>query len=214
MKLSTTPLSLTEISDCIKNWEKIRTTYEGVKMFLNAAPSYVFQKSNPEQVENFHVYPGVHPETNACYIFLISEDKDKKQDSKKELYDAIIQCPLGQFSNTPPDTIPEKEALHRIESWAKNRLDWAKIQMKSATGMFMAYNMPASYVQTDVKYETFFALKDKEDAPDNRVADLVTVEYEAVHKVFYDVVRPVPPFDFAPMSSFYLLTGDFLGSEN
>lgn len=214
METNTTSLTLTEISDCIKNWEKIRTTYEGVKMFLNAAPSYVFHKSDPEQVENFHVYPGVHPETNACYVFLISADKDKKQDSKKVLYDAIIQCLLGQFSTTPPDTIPEKEARQRIEYWEKNRLDWAKIQMKSTIGMFMAYNMPASYVQTDVKYETFFALKDKEDAPDKHVADLVTVEYEAVHKVYYDVVRPVPPFDFAPISSFYLLSGNFLEEEN
>lgn len=213
METNATPLTLTEIYDCIKNWEKIRTTYEGVKMFLNAAPSYVFSKSDPEQVENFHVYPGVHPETNACYVFLISAGKDKKQDSKKVLFDSIIQCPLGALSNTDPDTIPEKEARQRIDYWKVNRLDWAKMQMKSTIGMFMAYNMPASYVQTDVKYETFFALKGKEDAPGKHVADLVTVEYDAVQKVYYDVVRPVPPFDFAPMSSFYLLSGDFLEAE-
>ena len=145
--------------------------------------------------------------------FCDNEDKDKKQDSKKDLYAAIIQCPLGQFSDIP-GTITEKEALHRIESWKRDKYTWAKIQIESPIGMFQAYSMPASQVQQGIKYETFFGLKDKEDAPDKHVADLITVEYAAVQKVYYDVVRPVPPFDFAPISSFYLLSGNFLEEEN
>ena len=61
-------------------------------------------------------------------------------------------------------------------------------------------------MERNVQYATFFALKPDSSSLTEYDADLITADTSRGFETYYDTVRPVPPFDVAPQSSFYLLS--------
>lgn len=206
MKLS----SLSEIRDCINHWQEIRNDATEVVKYLGNAQSFTYCKKGCKKTDYLHVYPGVHPKTKIFYVFLISKENDRHQRDAK-LYKSITQCLVQRSISNDPGTIPEREAKLRIDNWDKYVVEWIKNQINTPNGIFKAFNMPASHMRKCRKYKTFFALKNLDnvsEAGEEYEADLISTEsfFRRV-SVYYDFVRPVPPFGGGTTKAdFYLLS--------
>lgn len=197
--------SLSEIRDCINYWQEIRNDTNEVLKYLSTSKWFSYCKKGCGKTDYLHVYPGVHPKTKKFYIFLISQENDRPQEDYK-LYKSITQCLVKGSISNGIGTIPEKEAKERIENWDTYVIEWIKNQIKTEYGIFKAFIMPASHMRKCRKYKTFFALKNVTDSFKTAYeADLIsTVSFFGRTGVYYDFVRPVPPFGGG--GKFYLLS--------
>lgn len=195
--------NLGSIVSCLKAWENIRNNPSEVIEYLSLGNYFSF-KRNMHETPNLHAYPGISTADKEFYMFLIDAEADRSS-SEADLFNAITICKVKRNMGSS-DEIPEAEALKRIDTWKRDYSTWATAQINNrqqTQGIFKAFNVPSSYMQRDVEYSSFFALKQEGLA--SYSADLVTVDHSKSSIAFYDTVRPVPPFDVAPQSSFYLL---------
>lgn len=198
--------NLQQVTNCLKEWQAMRNEPKEVLKFLALGNQFSFKRTQDPTV-NLHAYPGVSAANNSFYIFLIDASQDHNS-SETALFNAITVC---QVQNTvgDPHQIPEVEAKRRIDNWKNHFEEWATAQIdlrQQTQGIFKAFEVPATYMQRDADYVTFFGLKDDSSAPTGYQADLVTTIQAGRALAYYDTVRPVPPFDVAPESSFYLLS--------
>ncbi|MDR6968510.1 hypothetical protein J2X31_002533 [Flavobacterium arsenatis] len=195
--------NLASIVSCLKEWDTIRDNSFEVTEFLNLGNYFSFTRNKPE-TSAIHAYPGICAADKEFYMFLIDAEADQKS-SESDLFNAITICKVKRNMGNS-DEIPEAEALKRIDTWKRDCSAWATEQINNrqqTQGIFQAFNVPSSYMQKDVEYSTFFALK--QEGLGSYSADLVTVDRSKSSIAFYDTVRPVPPFDVTPRSNFYLL---------
>lgn len=197
--------SFSEITDCIQYWKSIRNEPEKVLSYLGQGDAFYFIPQGEKITSNFHVYPGVCPKTDTMYMFLIPAEDDKKS-SDEALFNAIIQSVVIKTVGGTPE-ISELDAKKRINNWNTHYKQWVPEQTKTPDGLFLAFNLPSSYMKASCKYVTYFALRVSSEEITGYRADLVTVDHEEEKARFFDTVRPVPPFDSEyPESSFYLLS--------
>lgn len=195
--------NLASIVSCLKEWEIIRDNPSQVIEYLSLGNYFSFKRNMPE-ASNLHAYPGICAADKEFYMFLIDAKADRKS-SDSELFNAITICKVKRNLGGS-DEIPEAEALKRIDTWKKEYSQWTTEQINNrqeTQGIFKAFNVPSSYMERNVEYSTFFGLK--EQSSTRYSADLITVDNSKTSIAFYDTVRPVPPFDVAPQSSFHLL---------
>lgn len=206
--------NLNDVTKCINNWLKIRNDSTICSTYFNTENYFTFGINN--LVENYHVYLGIDDSEKVLYVFLLDSQLDNAQDRSKIFSNLIICKVIGRsqitisLANTesglPPDGISPTDAISRIENWANNLGVWFRKQAGTAAGVFEAYNLPAAYMVTGQNYQTFFALKANNTNPTGFYADLVTATTSSQGITqFYNVVRPVPPFDILPENDFYLL---------
>ena len=179
----TLPKDITQIKEYIKNWQTIRKDSSELKKYLSISDSFSYINSY-SSIENLHVYPGVCLKKKTLYMFLIDAEMDKKRQ-----YDTIIISEVGVCLGMGTTPIPTELAMGRIDNWKGKRDAWIDKQVQTEEGIFEAFNVPASYMEKGVEYETFFSLKENPKTSSEFDADLITMR-----KNFYDVVRPVPPF--------------------
>lgn len=198
--------NLDSILSCMKQWDQISNSPSDIIKFLNIG-NYFSIKRNKPATPNMHAYPGVSIDDNEFYIFLI-DTADDKNSSESDLFNAITVCKVEKnYSNG--DEIPEAEAKKRIENWKNGYTDWAtaQIQFKQQTGgIFKAFNFPSDYLDENSEYATYFGLNESSLSKAAYVADLITLNTSKAATVYYDTVRPVPPFDIFPETSFHLLS--------
>lgn len=197
--------NLESILRCLREWNNIRDNSSEVIEFLSLGNYFSFKRNAPE-TSAIHAYPGICAAENEFYMFLIDATADHNS-SESDLFNAITVCKVKRNLGNS-DEIPEAEALKRIDAWKRDYAAWATVQINNrqqTQGIFKAFYVPSSYMQRDVEYTSFFGLKEEVGASANGTADLITVDNSKSKTAFYDTVRPVPPFDVAPQSSFYLL---------
>ncbi|RYJ44804.1 hypothetical protein [Flavobacterium beibuense] len=195
--------SLSDVISCIKQWNNIRNNGTEVVNYLNLGNAFSYTLKST--TSDLHAYPGVC-NGNEFYMFLIPANQDTNQ-SEADLFNAITICQVSRVLGDP-HTIPEPEALNRINAWSKNYSQWANSQISRAAvtdGIFQVFNMPSTYMKPNHEYVTFFALKTSPKATTGFDADLVTND-PASSSSFYDTVVPMPPYTALPQSSFYLLS--------
>ncbi|WP_417353630.1 hypothetical protein [Flavobacterium alkalisoli] len=195
--------SLSDVISCLKEWENIRNNSAEVVNYLNLGNAFSYSLKSTSS--DLHAYPGVC-NGNQFYMFLIPADQDINQNDE-DLFNAITICQVSRVLGDP-HTIPEPEALNRINAWSKNYSQWANNQISKAAvsnGIFQVFNMPSTYMKPDHEYVTFFALKASSKATTGFDADLVTND-PASTASYYDTVMPMPPYTAMPQSSFYLLS--------
>lgn len=198
--------NLESILACMKDWEQIRNNPEKVIEYLGKGNYFPVSRNKPE-ANNLHAYPGIDTATNEFYIFLIDAQADRNS-SPIDLFNAITVCQVKQYHGNTHE-IPELIARKRIDEWGKRYQTWAADQINfqiQTQGIFKAFNIPSSYIMRGKPYSTFFGLKQHNGSATGYDADLISVDSSTVSKVYYDTVRPVPPFDVLPQSSFYLLS--------
>lgn len=197
--------NLGDIVKCLKEWDRIRDNSSEVVTYLGLGNHFTF-KRNSSDASNLHVYPGICASDKELYMFLIDAKADQDT-SETDLFNNITICKVTQnISNS--DEIPLAEALKRISAWKKEYSSWAIDQInnrKVTQGIFRAFNMPSSHIEKNIEYSSFFALKEQGGSNKGYTADLVTIDNSKSSITYYDTVRPVPPFDIAPLSNFYLL---------
>jgi hypothetical protein len=198
--------NLDSILSCMKQWDQIRDNSSDVINYLNLG-NYFSIKRNKPATPNLHAYPGISIDDNEFYMFLI-DAVDDKNSSESDLFNSITVCKVEKnYSNG--DEIPEAVAKERIENWKNRYADWAiaQIQFKQQTsGIFKAFNFPSDYLDENSEYATYFGLKENSLSKAAYAADLITVNISKATAVYYDTVRPVPPFDVFPETSFHLLS--------
>lgn len=197
--------NLGSIVSCLKEWDNIRDNPSEVIKYLGLGNHFSFKRNMPE-ASNLHAYPGICAADNSFYMFLIDAEADRNS-SEMDLFNAITICKVTRNLGNS-DEIPEAEALKRIDTWKRDYSTWATAQINNrqqTLGIFKAFNVPSSYIKRNVEYSTFFGLKQEVGASASYNADLITVDHSKSSLAFYDTVRLVPPFDVAPLSSFYLL---------
>lgn len=197
--------NLGNIVSCLREWDNIRDNPPKVIEYLGLGNHFSFKRTMSE-ASDLHAYPGICTADKAFYMFLIDAEADRNS-SETDLFNAITICKVKRNMGNS-DEIPEAEALKRIDTWKRDYSKWATAQINNrqqTQGIFKAFNVPSSYMQRDVEYSSFFGLKQESGALASHSADLVTVDHSKSSIAFYDTVRPVPPFDVAPRSSFYLL---------
>lgn len=197
--------NLGSIVNCLREWDNISDNPSEVIEYLGLGNYFSFKRNMPE-ASNLHAYPGICAADKTFYMFLIDAEADRKS-SETDLFNAITICKVKRNIGNS-DEIPEAEALKRIDAWKKDYPNWATSQINNrqqTQGIFKAFNVPSSNIQRNVEYSTFFGLKQIIGSSSSQSADLITVDHSKSSIAFYDTVRPVPPFDVAPRSSFYLL---------
>ena len=197
--------NLGSIVSCLREWDNIRDNSSEVIEYLGLGNYFSFKRNMPE-ASNLHAYPGICAADKAFYMFLIDAEADRNS-SETDLFNAITICKVKRNMGNS-DEIPEAEALKRIEVWKRDYSKWATAQINNrqqTQGIFKAFNVPSSNIQRNVEYSSFFGLKQISGSSSSQSADLITVDHSKSSIAFYDTVRPVPPFDVAPRSSFYLL---------
>lgn len=198
--------NLDSILDCMKNWKDIRDDADKITGCLSKGNYFTLKRDKPE-AQNLHAYPGIDNSTQEFYMFIIDAALDKNN-TPVNLFNAITICKVEDY-NGNSDIIPDTIARKRIEDWNNKYRDWATQQINfrlQTQGIFKAFNIPSSYMDRNDQYASFFALKESIGSVTGYQADIVTSKSSGGSKVYYDTVRPVPPFDVLPQSSFYLLS--------
>ena len=197
--------NLASIVSCLRAWDNIRNKPSEVIEYLGVGDHFSFKRNMPD-ASNLQAYPGISTADKELYMFLIDAEADRNS-SEMDLFNAITICKVTRNLGNS-DEIPEAEALKRIDTWKTDFSTWATAQINNRQqthGIFKAFNVPSSYMERNVEYSSFFGLKQEAGVLPNYSADLITVHHSKSSIAFYDTVRPVPPFDVAPQSSFYLL---------
>ncbi|HEX8562721.1 MAG TPA: hypothetical protein VF676_07055 [Flavobacterium sp.] len=198
---------LASIVNCLKKWDQIRSNATDVVQYLGTGNHFQLQRDKPT-ASNLHAYPGIGTEDDALYFFILSANADKVG-SEIDLFNAITVCKLESSPGNGHE-ISDVVARKRIANWDKDFSKWAIDQIdkqQQTQGIFKAFNIPSDYAVQNTKYSVFLGLKEDSRSVTGYDADLITCDTSKSSIVFYDTVRPVPPFDVTiPQSSFYLLS--------
>ncbi|WP_432670331.1 hypothetical protein [Flavobacterium sp. SM2513] len=198
--------NLQDVISCLREWETIRNNPSEVIQYLSLGNHFAYKRDMP-QANQMHVYPGVCKAEGTFYIFMLDAAADINS-SEATLFNAITICQVkNSLGNS--DEIPEAQALKRMDDWKKSFSQWATNQINNrqqTQGIFKAFNMPSSYIERNVNYSTFFALREDSTNVTGYIADLITVDHSKSSVAFYDTVLPVPPFGTLSQNSFYLLS--------
>lgn len=200
---------LSQIITCINKWKNVITDESETIDYLSCGNSFLFTRTQGSS-DNLHVYPGAYEDENGkqLYMFLISAEDDREENTDAYLFNAITQCKIEPRSilSTDPDPLPESQALERIHLWNEEYTEWVKNQIQTPDEIFQAFNMPSSFITSGNGYTSFFGLK-RISGTMNYSADLITLAPSPKGTPsYYDTVRPVPPFDATyPQSAFFLL---------
>lgn len=197
-------LPLQDVLDGIREWNIVRKDREKATFYLSIARFFSFDCADKGTSKYLHAYPGIYD--NKLYFFLIPSEFDSPNSSAVADIDAHINATPVQIGVGNGQELPEKEAQERIDNWDKHVKKWVQIQIDAPEGIFQAFAIPTDYIKEKVAipYDADFALRTSEAAVSGYIADLVIVDKELKKSVYYDTVRPVPPF--APLEGeFYLL---------
>ncbi|WP_286911808.1 hypothetical protein [Flavobacterium sp. UBA4197] len=197
------PLPLQTVLDSIAEWNRVRKDRELVTFYLNQGKFFPFECVNKGASKYLHAYPGIM--NDKLFFFLIPSEFDTEQKSAVPITEYINAFPVENGLGNGQE-LPEKEAKQRIENWDENLNKWIKTQIDAPEGIFQAFAMPTDYLVDDTKipYNANFALRTSPEKASGFTADLVIVDQADQKTVYYDTVRPVPPF--APLEGeFYLL---------
>lgn len=198
-------LPLQDILDGIRAWDVIRKDREKATFHLSNARFFSFECADKGTSNYLHAYAGIYEEQ--LYFFLIPSEYDSP-DSKAvaDITTHINARPVQIGVGNGGQELPEKEAQERIDNWDNDVKEWIAVQINAPEGIFQAFAIPTDYIKEKVSipYDADFALRTSAAAASGYVADLVIVDRELKKSVYYDTVRPVPPF--APLEGdFYLL---------
>ncbi len=198
-------LPLQDILDGIREWNKVRKDRELATFYLSTARFFSFECADKGTSKYLHAYPGIYE--NKLYFFLIPSEFDSPDSKAVADIDAHINATQVHIGvGNGGQELPEKEAQERIDNWDNNVKEWVSVQIDAPEGIFQAFAIPTDYIKEKVAipYDADFALRNSDVAVSGYIADLVIVDRELKKSVYYDTVRPVPPF--APLEGdFYLL---------
>lgn len=208
-------MTLQMILDSIGAWSSLRDNQDATQ--INALFSvgnyfkYTREDSNAvtatEKASFMHAYMGVTD--NKLKIFMIDATKDTKAqyDSAEGILPYITVCTLHEETGNVGGEISKQEALLRIGAWNADHEEWIDNQVQTTDNIFQAFAIPESDLHEGQQLKIYFALK-ANPTPQIASADLVVVEKTgtaAKQVLYYDMVRPVPPFGSFAQSNFYLL---------
>lgn len=186
--------NIDDVKAAISRWDSNREDAEALKGYV-ADISYfeinISEIPSPAEEHYLHVYIGpvsINGAKKAC-IFYIMDDKDTAAYAE-ELFDFIG---FSEGKTESRDPIDEQVALDRIESWANDHEEWIDAKVESEFGVFQAFVVPASDLNTTSTFHAYFALQPVLGVPNASEAELVL--YDPVSKAsYYNTVRIVPPF--------------------
>lgn len=197
-------LPLQDILDGIRAWDVIRKDREKATFYLSNARYFSFECADKGTSKYLHAYAGIYE--NQLYFFLIPSEYDSADSKAVADITTHINARPVQIGVANGQELPEKEAQERIDNWDNNVKEWIAVQINAPIGIFQAFAIPTDYLKDKVAipYDANFALRKGAVAESDFVADLVIADRELKKSVYYDTVRPVPPF--APVEGdFYLL---------
>jgi len=186
---------LKKIVKSIQKWDAVRKTNSEALTYLQQGNCFCFDGMDKGTSTTLHAYCGI---TDSKLVFyLIPSEFDTPETQQEVILNKIITCPVQRIVGESPE-IPEEEAKRRIKYWKADLEEWLPQQISSEFGLFEAFAIPVADVMgsdgnanTLLKYTAYFALE-KSPSAAGYSADLVLLDNH--DNVFYDTVRPVPPF--------------------
>lgn len=183
---------LKTILENLKKWDEIRKDENDVTSVLTEYNFFTYENINVNDTEYLHAYPAISDDK---LIFYVIPAKHDNKDSSEETIVKYIREYAAEFNVDNAHEIDPVEAGHRIINWNNYLNDWIKVQVNTDEGLFRAFAIPTDYIaadKPDTKFTANFALKQNQ-AVTAFTADLVITTTEKTG-IFYDTVRPVPPF--------------------
>ncbi|AWG24381.1 hypothetical protein [Flavobacterium kingsejongi] len=192
------------ILESIKNWNSDCKDLKKIESFLAQGTYFDFEyKDDTEKEEKsdyLHAYPGICK--GELKFFLIPSNCDKFGEERKVIEKHITVCNVKSLLGNGHE-ISKEEAMRRIQAWDKDFPTWAKDTIDTKDGIYKAFAIPTEYLKNSTEeeqyvYQSHFALKPSDENKSAYSADLVIVsgiDFTKVQEVvYYDTVRPVPPF--------------------
>lgn len=204
-------MNFEEIKENIRHWNEIRTNSELLKSYFSNAVSFEIKfsiQSMPNVGEYIHFYPAISNGNLVFYVIKSIDDKSAVHEENPTSFTSYIET--SEIARESPNearqadiqSIPVEAALERVLDWNKYGEDWIDAKAENG-GIYQALSVPVEEGFPEGDITVFFALKSVDDPQSiNFRADLILFSGGAV---FYDTVRPVPPFGQGEEAAFYLL---------
>ena len=199
-------MSIDNVLTAIQEWNLARKNPETARKLLSQGNSFFLEATgsllpNPDTPSIpaqpfYHCYFGV--ENDKLVMFLIHRGLDNE--NNKGLETSIVHAKLVQTATPSAEngtTIPDAEAIERIERWNRMREVWLGQQIHTPAGVHQAFVIPTIGLENGKKYLAFFAMKTKRRF---LVADLVLWDLAPITPgspgsvEFKDTVNLFPPF--------------------
>jgi len=185
----------------IQNWNAIKNDKNKLLYYLKEGDHFSLSHIDIGTSLDIHAYCGIL--NDKLVFFLIPSEFDNKSQMPDTIVEYITTCPIHpRNDNDVPHEIPEKEAKKRMLNWKKDLTEWVPKQINTTDGIFQAFAIPSDDINNFGEPIANFALKDSSN-PTGYTADLVIIDTTEKGNIYYDTVRPVPPFP--PVSDFFLL---------
>lgn len=201
-------MNFNDIKNEIKSWNEIVISPQALAGFLSEGNCFTFDFTIPLNYAQspLHVYPAIS--NNRLVFYLISSINDNVsvyQSSGAGFVDYIVKAEVTTQSPEiiGGEGINREEALQRIYNWENFFEDWIVDEVKTGE-MFEAFEIPVISIPSGAGLSSFFALRDSTDPSTNPyTADLIITD--SLNLLFYDTVRPVPPFGQGGEAAFFIL---------
>lgn len=209
-------MTLQMILDSIGAWSSLRDNQDATQInaLFSVGNYFKYTRETPKNVETevgkiyyMHAYMGVFE--NKLKIFMIdaANDTQAQYESPEGILPYITVCSLHEETGNVGGEITKQEAMLRIGAWNADHETWIENKVETPENIFQAFAIPESDLHEGQQLKIYFALK-ANPSPEIASADLVVVEKtgtSAKQVLYYDMVRPVPPFGSFAQSNFYLL---------
>jgi hypothetical protein len=197
----------------VQNWLRLlqQKNTEAINNILKQGNHFVFTYQFDIEVDGeyskfLHAYPGIY--NGRLYFFIVPSNCDTPEGLQlPQSIEQTVVLPSGDNGGIEPE-----EAALRISNWQNYYPMWVNQHIDSEFGVFQAFAIPTSDLKapmgTSYSYTGYLALAENPDDLTNMPyrADIVISEVTpAGAEVFFDTVRPVPPYS-PSYSAYYLLT--------
>lgn len=212
-------MTLNMILDSIGAWNTLRTQQNATQINALFSVGNYFNYTKETLLDDeigikkasfMHVYMGVKEGKLKMFLIDSRRDTQSQYESAEGILPYITICSLHEGTGNLGGEISRKDALLRIDAWEDGHEEWVENQVQTVDNIFQAFAIPGDDLTINTPLKIYFGLKPNPNLGDP-LADLIIVEpagSESKQVVYYDMVRPVPPFgasgSFA-VSSFYLL---------
>ena len=208
-------MTLQMILDSIGAWSSLRDNQDATQIneLFSVGNYFKYTRETPISVADqtktsfMHAYMGVTDDKLKIFMIDASKDTKAQYDSPEGILPYITVCSLHEETGNVGGEITRQEALLRIGAWNADHEEWIENQVETPDNIFQAFAIPESDLHEGQQLKIYFALK-ASPTPQIASADLVVVEKtgtSAKQVLYYDMVRPVPPFGSIAQSNFYLL---------
>ncbi|MEM9822198.1 MAG: hypothetical protein AAF985_14040 [Bacteroidota bacterium] len=188
----------------IRAWNDIRTDSRKLLPHFDGEAYFKFDYTMPKGKNVFlHFYPAIKQNGSLVFYLIDSnnDSKEKYQEAPSRYADYFTEAVVQKIPHVNPDDIvvdsriSREAALNRIAKWDHCYEAWITNKAKNG-GLFQAFYMPASNSNTTIElnYTGYFGLVPNPIDADTCIGLKEDLILHAETEVFYNTVRPVPPF--------------------